>query len=100
MDLMSVFMHEIGPACLTIALLLDVGSYYKQVKKTLRTKKSRHVSTSSLVLRILKDIFLLISLIVYSNWVGVGVHVVSLLACSTTLAVVCKYKPKGWKLFK
>lgn len=91
--------ESIGASCITIAVILDIASYYKQVLKTLNTKKSRHVSTSALMLRIVKDMFVLVALGIYANWQGFGIHVLSLTACSITLYVVAQHKPKGWKLF-
>ena len=90
---------SIGAGFVTLAVVLDLASYGKQVTKTLRTGKSRHVSTTAMMLRIAKDVCLLISLSIYANWVGVGVHILSLIACVTTLIVVAKYKPKGWRLW-
>ena len=91
--------ESIGAGLITLAVVLDLGSYWRQVAKTLRTGKSRHVSTTAFLLRIAKDICLLVSLSIYANWVGVGVHILSLLACTLTLIVVAKHKPKGWKLW-
>jgi len=91
--------ESIGAALLTLAVILDIASYWRQVIKTLRTGKSRHVSTTAFMLRIVKDICLLTALSIYKNWVGVGVHILSLLACTVTLIVVAKHKPKGWKLW-
>lgn len=94
-----MMIESIGAGLITLAVVLDIASYWRQIVKTLRTGKSRHVSTTAFVFRIIKDVCLLASLSIYRNWVGVGVHVLSLLACVITLIVVAKYKPKGWHLW-
>lgn len=91
--------QEIGAACITIALLLEVGAYRRQIKKTIRTKKSSHVSSSGLLMRIAKYAFTLAALYIFKNWVAFGMQIVALIACSVTLYIVAKYKPKGWRLF-
>ncbi len=92
--------ESIGAGFITLAVVLDTASYWRQIAKTLRTGKSRHVSTTAFMLRLVKDVCLLIALSIYRNWVGVGVHVLSFIACIITLVVVAKYKPKGWQLFR
>ena len=68
----------IGISCIIIALLLELGSYRKQIVKTLRTKKSKDVSTSAYLLKIVKYIFTMAALTIYSNYVGLLMEVVSL----------------------
>lgn len=92
--------QSVGVACITIALVLELASYYKQIAKTLRTKRSTQVSSSAFVLKIAKYIFTLIGLAIYSNWVGFGIEVAALVMCSVALYIVMKYKPKNWSLFK
>lgn len=93
-------LHSIGVACLTIAVLMELASYYKQVAKTLRTKRSSQVSSSAFVYKIIKYIFTLVGLAVYSNWVGFGLEVAALTFCSWALYTVARFKPKGWSLWK
>ena len=90
--------RELGVACVAIALLLELGSYYKQIAKTLRTKKSKDVSTSAYLLKIVKYAFTMVALGIYANWVGFLMEVVSLAACLTALAIVARFKPRGWRL--
>lgn len=90
----------VGAGLLTLAVVLDFASYWKQIVKTIRTGKSSHVSTSSLLFRMAKNVCLLTALSIYKNWVGVGVHIVALLACTVTLIVIAKHKPEGWRLWK
>jgi uncharacterized protein with PQ loop repeat len=92
--------HSIGVACITIAILLELASYYKQVAKTLRTKKSSQVSSSAFVYKIIKYLVTLAALAIYSNWVAFGIEVAALSFCCWALYTVCKYKPKHWRLFK
>jgi len=40
-------LESIGVACITIAVILELASYYKQIAKTLRTKNSAQVSSSA-----------------------------------------------------
>lgn len=88
----------IGVACVAIALLLELGSYWKQIAKTLRTKKSKDVSTSAYLLKVVKYAFTMVALAIYANWVGLLMEVVSLVACLIALAIVAKYKPRNWRL--
>jgi hypothetical protein len=88
----------IGIGCVVIALLLELGSYWKQIAKTLRTKKSKDVSTSAYLLKVVKYAFTMVALVIYANWVGFLMEVVSLAACLIALAIVARYKPRGWRL--
>jgi uncharacterized protein with PQ loop repeat len=88
----------IGVTCVTIALVLEVGSYWKQIAKTLRTKKSKDVSTSAYLLKVVKYAFTMIALAIYVNWIGFLMEVVSLAACLIALSIVARFKPKGWKI--
>jgi uncharacterized protein with PQ loop repeat len=93
-------MHTIGAICVVIALLLELGSYWKQIAKTLRTKKSKDVSTSAYLLKVVKYLFTMAGLTIYANYVGLLMEVVSLAACLIALAIVARFKPRGWKLWK
>lgn len=92
--------YVIGPICVAIALLLDISSYWKQIDKILHTKKSAQVSSSSYLYKIAKAIFAVLGLMVYSNWVGLGMELVLLIVYIVSLVVIAKYKPKGWRLWK
>jgi hypothetical protein len=96
---MTELTSAIGGACVVLALFLDSLSYWKQIAKTLRTKKSAHVSSSQYLYKIGKAIFALFGLAIYSNWIGVGIEIVMIVVYILSLAVVVKYKPKGWTLF-
>ena len=89
----------IGVSSITIAMILELGSYYKQVSKTLKTKKSSQVSSTAYVYKTAKYILTMIALGIYANWVGFWLEVVSLSACLVVLSVIVKYKPRNWRLF-
>lgn len=97
---MDITANSVGIGCVAIALFLEFASYYKQIAKTIRTKKSAQVSSTAYLLKIAKYIFTLIGLALYSNWVGFGLEVGALLICCVALYIVAKYKPKNWSLFK
>jgi len=82
-----------------IALWLDTASYYRQIKKTLRTKKSSQVSSTAFLYKIAKALFALIGLAIYKNFVGVGMELFMLIVYAISLGVIIRFKPKGWKLF-
>jgi uncharacterized protein with PQ loop repeat len=88
----------VGSACVTLALVLDSTSYYRQIAKTLRTKKSKDVSSSSYLYKIMKAILAAMGLIIFSNYVGLAMELVMLVVYVVSLYVICKYKPKNWKL--
>jgi uncharacterized protein with PQ loop repeat len=91
--------HIVGSICVALALILDISSYWKQIAKILKTKKSNQVSSSSYLYKIAKGVFAILGLLVYSNWVGFGMEVVLLLVYIGSLIVIMRFKPKGWTLF-
>jgi len=90
---------SVGVACIAIALFLEFASYYKQIAKTIRTKKSAQVSSTAYLLKIAKYIFTIIGLALYSNWVGLGLEMGALIICCVALYIVARFKPKNWRLF-
>lgn len=95
---MSITISSIGVSCIVLSLVLEFASYYKQIAKTLKTKKSAQVSSTAYLLKIMKYVVTLIGLALYSNWVGFGLEVGALFMCCIALGIVSKYKPKGWHL--
>lgn len=96
---MSDWLKIIGIVCGTVAVTLKLGSYQKQIKKILRTKKATHVSSSAFLYKMGEYSFSIISLLIYRNYVGIVIAVAGLIMCSRALYVICKNKPKGWRLF-
>jgi len=96
---MNSVVVAIGGACVAIAILLDTMSYWRQIKKTLRTKKSAQVSSTQYLYKIAKALCAMTGLAIYLNWVGFGIEAVMLLVYIISLVVVIKYKPKRWTLF-
>lgn len=92
-------LQYVGLGFVGMALFLDTLSYYRQVKKTLITKKSSQISSTSFLYKIAKAICALGGLAVFSNWTGVLMECFMLLVYIVTLGVVIKYKPRGWSLF-
>jgi len=90
---------SIGTICVAIALFLDTVSYWKQIVKTIRTKKSSQVSSSAYLYKIGKAIFAMSGLAIYTNYVGLGMEIFMLLIYIISLAIIAKYKPKTWRLF-
>jgi uncharacterized protein with PQ loop repeat len=88
----------IGTICVGTALALDTMSYYKQIAKTIRTKKSSQVSSSAYLYKIGKVIFAMGGLAVYQNFVGLGMEFFMLAVYVASLIVIAHYKPRGWKL--
>jgi uncharacterized protein with PQ loop repeat len=95
---MNNIVTNIGVVAVTLAVLLDTWSYWKQIAKTIKTKKSAQVSSSQYLYKIAKALCALLGLAIYSNWVGVGIETVMLVVYIISLVVVAKYKPKDWKL--
>jgi uncharacterized protein with PQ loop repeat len=92
--------HLVGSICVALALILDISSYWKQIAKILKTKKSNQVSSSSYLYKLAKGIFAVFGLLLYSNYVGLGMELVLLLVYFISLLVIMKYKPRGWSLWK
>jgi len=97
---MNEIISAIGGACVVLALTLDSFSYWKQISKTLRTKRSSQVSSSQFLYKIAKALCALAGLAIYSNWVGVGIEVFMIGVYAVSLYIVAKYKPKNWRLLK
>jgi uncharacterized protein with PQ loop repeat len=89
----------IGSACITLALVLDSTSYYRQIAKTLKTKKSKDVSSSAYLYKIMKAILAGVGLVIFSNYVGLAMEMVMLVVYVVSLYVICRFKPKNWSLF-
>lgn len=88
----------VGVICAGTALFFDFSSYWKQITKSIRSKHSNQVSSSSYLYKIAKILFNLVNLAIFSNWVGFGMESGALIICIAALAVISYYKPKGWKL--
>jgi len=83
-----------------LALVLDTVSYYRQIRKTLKTKHSSQVSSSAFLYKIAKALCAMVGLAICSNYVGLGMEAFMVLVYVVSLAVIVRYKPKGWHLFK
>jgi hypothetical protein len=88
-----------GLFCVGMALFLDVMSYWKQIRKTVKTRKSAQVSSSSYLYKIAKAVFAMVGLCVYGNWVGFGMELFMLAVYAVSLGIIAHFKPKGWSLF-
>ena len=89
----------IALSCVVIALFLDSLSYYRQIKKTLKTKRSSQVSSTSFIYKMFKAKFSMIGLALWSNWVGFGMEAFMFIVYAISLGVIAKFKPRGWKLW-
>ena len=89
----------VGIVCVSIALVLELASYYKQISKTLKAKHSSQVSSTAYLLKIVKYIFTLVALGIYANWIGFLLEFAALAICLVAFAIIIRYKPRGWKLF-
>lgn len=87
----------IGAAAIMSACLFDLASWYRQIRKTLRTKKSAQVSSMAYVMKMGHYMSSLTALTIFHNWVGFGMEFLAFTFCVITLSIVIKYKPKGWK---
>jgi uncharacterized protein with PQ loop repeat len=89
----------IGTVCVTLALALDSASYWKQIIKILRTKRSKDVSSSSYILKIGKAVIAAVGLATFANYAGLVMELVMLAVYVASLVIICRYKPRGWKLW-
>lgn len=90
--------HWIGTACVALALFFDTVSYWKQIVKTVKSKKSSQVSTSAYLYKIGKALFAMGGLAIYSNYVGMLMETFMLAIYIVSLIVIAHYKPKKWRL--
>ena len=88
-----------GILCTIAAIVFDLGSYWKQIRKTLRTKHSAQVSSSSYLSKITHYLCSLTALTIYCNWAGFAMEFAAFIAFLICFYLVILYKPKGWKLF-
>jgi uncharacterized protein with PQ loop repeat len=93
-------LHTIGAILALSAVCFDFTSYIKQISKTLRTRRSKDVSTTAYMLKIAKILCSTTSLAIFANWVGFSMEAAALIICLVTLAVISHYKPKNWRLLK
>ena len=91
--------RTIGSVLVFVAVYFDLFSYWKQISKTLRERDSKDVSSSAYLMKIAHYLCSTISLSIFANWVGFGMELAAFIVCLITLAIVAKFKPKGWKLF-
>ena len=89
----------VGTTCVIGALILDIASYYRQIVKILRTKKSSQVSSTAYVYKICKGLLAMVGLVIYSNLVGMSMEIVMIVVYIICLVIISRFKPKGWKLF-
>lgn len=92
--------YHIATLAVAMALFLDTASYWRQIRKTIKTKKSSQVSSTAFLYKIAKALCAMVGLGIYVNWVGMGMEGFMLLIYIISLAVIIKYKPKGWSLWK
>lgn len=91
---------QFATLCVGAALALDTASYWRQIKKVARAKKSSQVSSTSFIYKIVKALFALTGLAIYNNRVGCLMELFMLLIYGISLGIIIKYKPKNWGLFK
>ena len=89
----------IGIICATGSILFDLASYYKQIAKTLRTKKSTQVSSSAYLMKLGHYTCSVIALALFLNWAGFIMEMFAFIACIICFYLVIKFKPKDWSLF-
>lgn len=89
---------SIATVLIGCALFLDSLSYYRQIQKTLKTKKSSQISSTSFLYKIAKALCAMGGLAIYSNYVGFAMEVFMLGVYIISLVVIAKYKPKNWRL--
>ena len=89
----------IGLICGTGSVLFDLASYWKQISKTLRTKKSAQVSSSAYMMKLSHYTCSIIALAVFANWAGFTMEMFAFAACLVCFYLVILYKPKTWRLF-
>ena len=89
----------IGIICAVGSISFDLLSYWKQISKTLRTKKSAQVSSSAYIMKLLHYTCSIIALAVFANWTGFTMEMFAFTACIVCFYLVIKYKPRGWRLF-
>jgi hypothetical protein len=89
----------LGTACVAIALALDSASYWRQIAKIIRTKRSKDVSSTSFIYKILKAVIAAVGLLSFANYAGFVMELVMLCVYVFSLVVICKFKPRGWRLW-
>ena len=89
----------IGVICVGIASLLDTLSQFRQIRKTLRIKQSSQISSTAYIYKVIKVVFSMTGLAIFSNWVGLGMEGWMLVVYITALYTIIKFKPKDWTLW-
>jgi hypothetical protein len=93
-----VMLKLIGGVFTFLAIAFDLGSYWKQIKKTLRERHSKQVSTSSLAMKLSHYVCSIVALLIFVNFVGFFMELMAGIMCLITFIIVCHFKPKNWRL--
>jgi uncharacterized protein with PQ loop repeat len=96
---MAAMVKLIGIVCAVGSISFDLLSYWKQISKTLRTKRSAQVSSSAYIMKLLHYTCSIIALAVFANWTGFTMEMFAFTACIICFYLVIRYKPKNWRLF-
>lgn len=89
----------IGIICAIGAVFFSIEAYYRQIRKTLRTRHSGQVSSTSYMMYLAHYSCSMTALILFSNWAGLFMEASACVACLATFLIVIHFKPKGWRLF-
>jgi len=71
----------IGIVCAIGSITFDLLSYYKQIAKTLKTKKSSQVSSTAYMMKLGHYTCSVIALMLFSNWAGLTMEMFAFAAC-------------------
>lgn len=88
-------MYVLG-LCVGLSALLESVAYYRQIRKTYKTHKSKDVSSSSYFAKIGKYVFGTAALIMSKNWIGLTLEMWAFLMCVITTVFIIKNKPDNW----
>lgn len=78
--------------CVAISALFETRSYYRQIRKTTRRKKSDDVSLKAYGDKLIKYTFGTAALILSHNYVGLSLELVAFTMCIYTYIVIKKNK--------
>jgi uncharacterized protein with PQ loop repeat len=94
----QLMIRLIGSILVAASVFFDLFAYWKQIAKTLRERKSKDVSTSAYLMKIVHYLCSIVALVIFVNWAGLIIEAAPLVCCVVVLVVVARYKPKGWRL--
>ena len=78
--------------CIGLSVVFESLSYFKQIKKTCKCKRSNDVSAKSYKYKLVKYVFALVATYLSCNWVGFGLEAWAFGLCIVAYVIIKRNK--------